>query len=186
MKNIGLLPVLLLCFLAAQAQDKAGFKVLSAGFEYQQYPTGFLPGAYVNVAMQPKHVLTLKAGYNAVNHQDFGVQDWEEGGGPGGSVGYQYYFKSANKGFFIGARTDLWFNKINWTDDKGLPTENYGTTNIVVLQPTAIGGYTFVLWDKLELSPHLAYGVEINVVEKGQPVGEGTIFLWGAQLGYRF
>ena len=65
----------------------------------------------------------------------------------------------------------------------GTPQETSGTTNIVVIQPTAMAGYLFLLNEKWVITPTLAFGFEVNVVEDGEEVGEGAIGLWGINLG---
>ena len=61
-----------------------------------------------------------------------------------------------------------------------------GTTDIVVLQPTLIGGHVFLIKEKWVITPTLAFGYEINIVENGEPVGQGPILLWGVNVNYRF
>lgn len=156
------------------------------GIEIQQYPTGFLLGIRSEVGLSPHNALDLRLGYNLLDHQDFGVHESEIGGGFGGSVGYRHYFKSNNRGFFLGIRTDLWWNEVDWKDNIGTADELSGTTNIIVLQPTAIGGYRHLLNDHWVVAPTLAFGAEFNMKTKGAAVGEGPIFLWGINLAYRF
>ena len=83
-------------------------------------------------------------GYNLVDHKDFGVQESDKGGGFGLTLGYRYYFKSNKRKWFLGARSDVWFNEIDWFDNRE-DEMRAGVTNIVVLQPTAIIGYRFLI-----------------------------------------
>jgi hypothetical protein len=162
------------------AQD--GFSKYSAfGIELQQYPTGFLLGARGEFGFKPHQSFDFRIGYNFVDHRDQGKHANEEGGGFGFTLGYRYYFKPQNTHFFLGIRSDLWFNKIDWQDDPNLS----GTTEVVVLQPTIIGGYLFLIKEKWTITPTLAFGYEINIVENGDPVGQGPIFLWGLNVNYR-
>jgi len=153
------------------------------GVEIQQYPTGFLYGIKAEFGIKSHHAIDFRVGYNDLDHEDFGVQDSEIGGGFGGSVGYRYYFNPANKKLFLGARTDLWFNDIDWMN---FTDATEGETSIIVLQPTALVGYTFLLNDRFVISPTLALGAEINIKTDGEPVGEGGILLWGLNFLYRF
>ena len=90
-----------------------------------------------------------------------------------------------NYKMFLGIRSDVWRNNIDWEDREtsGLIS---GETTVTVLQPTGIVGYTFLFNEHLILAPTLAIGAEINVVTDGEPVGEGAIFLWGLNALYRF
>ena len=84
----------------------------------------------------------------------------------------------------IGARTDLWFLDIDWSDAGGT---RVGMTEVTVLQPTARAGYAWLLsGDRLRLNATLALGAEINIQTRGEDVGEGVILLGGFGLSYRF
>ena len=155
------------------------------GLEIQQYPTGFLYGLKLEIGLKSHHAIDFRLGYNDLDHQDFGVHDSEIGGGFGGSIGYRYYFKPLPKGFFIGARTDLWFNDIDWEDIVNTDIIS-GSSSVIVLQPTGIIGYSFLFNDRFVLTPTLALGAEINIRTEGEPVGEGAIVLWGLNFLYRF
>ena len=182
--------LLLLCslfFLETNlfAQDDSG-KYLDFGIEAQQYPTGFLLGIRSEIGLNKHHAVDVRIGYNLLDHQDFGVQEDEKGGGFGFTLGYRYYFQSQNTKWFLGARSDLWFNEVDWKDNIGQANEINGTTDVVVLQPTAIGGYRFLLNDHWVITPTLAFGAEINIKTDGEEVGQGSILLWGLNIGYQF
>lgn len=166
------------------AQDKQ-HQYKDVGLEIQQYPTGFLYGLKLELGIKSHHAIDFRLGYNSLDHQDFGVHDSEIGGGFGGSIGYRYYFNSLPKGFFLGVRTDLWFNEIDWEDIENMDTV-LGNTSVIVLQPTGMIGYSFLFKDHFVLTPTLALGAEINIKTKGEPVGEGAIVLWGLNFLYRF
>jgi len=151
------------------------------GIEIQQYPTGFLFGVRGEVGLKAHHAIDFRLGYNSLDHRDLGVQENEEGGGFGGTIGYRYYFQPEHHKFFLGARTDLWFNSVDWIN-----STEFGNTKITVLQPTAILGYLFLLNEKFVLTPTAALGAEINIKTEGAEVGQGAILLWGINLAYRF
>ena len=179
-KNSCILFLFSISCLSLNAQESS-LKYFSAGLELQQYPTGFLLGGRGEFGFT-QHSLDFRIGYNFVDHRDLGVHANEEGGGFGFTIGYRYYFRPQNNRFFLGVRSDLWFNTIEWQDQPPAA----GTTNVVVLQPTAIAGYLFLINEKWCITPTLAFGWEINIVENGEPVGEGAILLWGVNFEYRF
>ncbi len=186
MKNIYLILTFFTLVNTAIGQEANG-KYFEIGIEVQQYPTGSLSGIRGEVGLTNHHALDFRIGYNGLDHKDFGVHNTEVGGGFGGSVGYRYYFKPAHKNWFVGIRTDLWFNEVDWTDP--VPDSNdllEGVTNVVVLQPTAIGGYRWALNDHFAITPTAAFGAEINIKTDGEEVGQGFILLWGLSLTYRF
>lgn len=163
-------------------------KYLELGLEVQQYPTGFLLGARGEIGLKTHHAIDFRLGYNVLDHEDFGVHDSEIGGGFGGSVGYRYYFNPEHKNWFVGARTDLWNNEVDWFDldpDSGEVIAE-GTSNIFVLQPTILGGYRWAINPHLALAGTLAAGAEINIVTNGAEIGQGPILLWGLSFTYRW
>ncbi|MEZ4849699.1 MAG: hypothetical protein R3B93_14010 [Bacteroidia bacterium] len=100
------------------------------------------------------------------------------GGGFGGSTRHRHYFGDY-EAFFLGARNDLWFNTVNWTMNPGAANESTGTTEIIVVQPTAEAGYLFNFSDKWSLAPSIGFGFEVNAVSNGEDVGQGAILLLG-------
>lgn len=165
----------------AQAQDASrGFKEL--GVTFQQYPTGSIPGLSFGWGLNEQQSLQLRAGYNIVYHGDAGVQAEENGGGLGGSVAWLRSFQSGHEGWYLGGRLDVWFNAIDW-ENGDLPSDfRSGTTQLVVLQPTAVVGHRLRLGGQFSLIPELALGVEINAITDGEPTGEGPILLAGITL----
>ena len=168
------------------AQNGKSFDI---GVEVQAYPTGVIPGLHFEFGLSEKDGLLGRIGYNIVDHRDLGVQDDEKGGGFGFSAGYRRYFKANRQGFFLGARTDLWFNKIDWKDNPDSPNEVEveGRTEITVLQPTAEAGYVVNLGNgSWSFVPNIAFGAEINIKTEGRPVGESAILLVGFTFRKRF
>ncbi len=170
--------------ISLTAQNNKSFDV---GLEIQAYPTGVIPGIHFEYGLSDRDGLLGRVGYNIVNHRDLGVQDNEKGGGFGFSLGYRHYFKTDRQGFFLGARTDLWFNKIDWKDSPNLPTEVRGKTDVTVFQPTAEAGYVINLKKEgWSFVPSIAFGAEINIKTEGVPVGEGAVLLLGFTFRKRF
>ena len=154
-------------------------------FEFQAYPTGLIPGVRIEKGFDEKNAVHLRLGYQFIDHRDLGKHSDETGSGYGFTVGYKRYFKDDFNGFFAGIRNDIWFNEIDWEDADVQNTES-GTSEIIVLQPTAEAGYLFNLGGNWILAPTLAFGYEVNVKTKGEPTGEGAILLVGVNFGKRF
>lgn len=184
MKFIYSLLILLLFSSESLAQNDPFY--MDAGISVQQYPTGFLLGGKAEVGIAKRHAIDVRFGYNLLDHRGFGVHDEEKGGGFSFTPGYKFYFKQSNTRFFLGARTDVWFNSVNWKDFVNGNLNASGTTDIVVLQPTVIAGYNAKLPKNWLIAPTLAVGAEFNVITKGAPVGEGLILLWGIDIHHRF
>lgn len=169
---------------SVSAQNDSSFDI---GLEIQAYPTGVIPGLHFEYGLSDKDGLLGRVGYNIVNHRDLGVQDDEKGGGFGFSVGYRRYFKPDRQGFFLGARADLWFNKIDWKENPDLITEVSGRTDITVFQPTAEAGYVINLpKDNWSFVPNIALGAEINIKTEGRETGQGAVLLIGFTFRKRF
>ena len=168
----------------AQAQELNN-RITNIGLELQQYPTGYMIAGHGEIGWNKRHSIDFRAGYNGLDHLSFGPNDEEIGGGPGFSVGYNYYFGKNFQKWLISYRTDLWWNEVHWANEIGEINETKGQTNVVVLQPTLIGAYVFLFKEHFIFTPTLAVGMEINIITEGKPVGEGAIILWGAKLAYR-
>ena len=174
----------LLFSLPLIGQDEAP---LDIGFEMQAYPTGLIPGVYIEKGWGNRNVAKLRIGYNWIRHRDLGVQEDERGDGFGFTLGYKRYFNEEFTGFFSSAKCDIWWNSLDWKDQIGMPNEISGNTDIIVIQPTLEVGYLFLPFDNnIHISPTVSFGYEVNVRTRGEPVGEGAILLLGFQIGKRF
>ena len=151
---------------------------LGLGLELQAYPAGVITGLHVQRSLGERDVLTFRAAWNATDRQDFGEHDDESGGGFGGGVGYRRWLESDREGWMWGGRIDLWDLEVDWEDDA--PSASKGTTDVLVLQPTIEGGYSFGLGESAwRCDVVAAFGFEINVDSDGEDVGEGPIGLLG-------
>lgn len=167
-----------------QAQESKN-SIFDIGLETQFYPTGIIPGLRLATGFGERNAVHLRVGLQFIDHRDLGVHDDETGNGWGFTVGYRRYFEDAYRGWFLGLRNDIWFNDIDWTDGEGANQQS-GFTEIVVVQPTAEGGYLFVPGDgNFTVAPSIGFGYEVNVQTEGEPTGEGAILLLGVTLGFR-
>lgn len=160
--------------------------VFDIDFEFQAYPTGLIPGLKLEKGFSDHHAVSLRLGYQIIDHRDLGVHEDETGNGYGFTLGYKYYLKPEFKGLSFGVRNDIWFNDIDWKDNLDLPIEISGTSEITVVQPTAEATYLLPVGESWIFAPSIAFGYEINVKTEGEPVGEGAILLIGINFGKRF
>lgn len=180
MKYTTLLLVACLClFSQAKAQS------ILLGPEYNFYPAGHILGIQVESPFKSTvHSWNARLAYNMSDRKDFsGLNDNEEGGGPGISVGYRYYPLKECSGIYLGLRADLWRMKINWTDSSELVPK--GETRITVFQPTFELGYLFHIGENWDLGTAFVNGFEINLQTDGEEVGQGWITLWQLRLSRR-
>ncbi len=155
----------------------------AVGVTLQAYPAGVILAVRASLPIRARSTLTAYAAYNLTDRRDFGEHDNEEGRGPGFGFAFRRYLGARYQGVHVGARADLWFLKIDWEDDT---PRRSGTTDIVVLQPTAQVGYTRTVANgRLVLEATVALGVEINLDTQGEAVGEGAILLGAIGIAYR-
>lgn len=167
--------------IRAQEKSLSHLKAL-VGLEYNFYPAGHILAVnFEKPINQSRHALNFRAGINLTKRKDFsGLNDNEQGWGPGLSIGYRYYQHPNCHGLLAGLKLDIWQMNINWSDSSETPST--GTTAITVLQPTFEIGYMFRLNSHWQLSTSFVNGFEINAVMDGEPVGEGWITLWHLRL----
>jgi len=157
------------------------------GTEVQRYPAGAQFMLTSEFGWQMKNTIHAKIGYNLARRKDFSpYNDLENGGGWGATLGYRRYFNSDFRGFYLGARSDLWGLTIDWEDDLETANPRSGTTNITVLQPTGEIGYLYQFTTiPLAIGLNVSAGWEINIRTEGEQVGEGAIGLLGLRIRYR-
>jgi hypothetical protein len=168
----------------AVLEEEAAPRQVSLGAELRAYPAGLIPGVYGEVALSEHGALTLGLAANVTDRDDFGEHDDEQGDGFGGGVGYRHYFGERHDLWFVGGRVDLWSLSIDWKDMPGTPAQVSGTSDVLVLMPTAEVGYALALGARWRLMVFVAGGAEINVSTDGEDVGEGAIGLLGLSLVY--
>jgi hypothetical protein len=182
MTRPNLLVAVSLAVLASCTSSDQPVGPLQAGVELQAYPAGIIPAVHLRKSISDQDVITARIGSNITDRRDFGEHDDETGSGFGGGIGWRHFIKPSNpfaqaglqSGLLYGARLDLWSLDMDWKD----PGRS-GSTDILVLQPTAEFGYgwTHVSLGRFETT--LGLGMEINVDTDGEEVGEGLIVLFG-------
>ncbi|MCB9916560.1 MAG: hypothetical protein H6828_15650 [Planctomycetes bacterium] len=175
--------LLVLAGLAACA-GPAGTRV---GVAVDAYPAGVQPVATAEWARGERDALRLRVGWNATDRGDFGEHDDEQGGGPGLGLEWRRFAARERRGWYWGARLDAWQLDVDWIDAPGQPGERRGDTRVLVLQPTAVGGYRWSLGDGAwQLDVGAGLGLEVNASTAGEGVGQGPIGLLGVALSRSF
>jgi hypothetical protein len=175
MKNI-LSILFMLTSLTLKAQ-------IGLNIELQAYPTGLIPSIGLSHELGAKAELQFRLGANLIDHKDFGVQDSEKGIGFGGSVTYRIFKNEDRKKIYLGLRSDLWRNTIDWYNGVE-PVIASGTSKLIMFQPTTELGYRFYSSkNKWFIQPALAFGREFNLRTEGAEIGQGWILLAGLSVG---
>jgi hypothetical protein len=96
-----LLPLLALTSCAAlpttTGQEGADPPHPKYGVELQAYPAGVVLAGRVEHSLGEDEVLSLRAGWNDTDRDDFGRHSNEEGGGFGGGVGYARWLEPGTR-----------------------------------------------------------------------------------------
>lgn len=151
------------------------------GAEIQAYPAGIIPGLHVRRNVSAYDAVHVRVTQNIVDRRGWGEHDDETGDGYGVGIGWRHSLEPVDPGtthrsdsWFYGARLDAWKLTIDWKDPG-----RTGSTDVLVLQPTAEFGYGWntSFLGRLELG--LGLGAEFNIDTDGEDVGEGAIFLVG-------
>ena len=158
-------------------------KTFKIGVEFQAYPTGAIPGIRADMFLSDYSKVHIRLGYNIVRHGDAGEHQDERGGGPGATLGYDI-LPAANHRWTLGLRADLWYNQVDWYDIPDSGAKVQGKTDVTILQPTIQAGFRLPSGERLEFIPTLAFGYEINIVTRGEDVGQGPVLLAGLIVNF--
>lgn len=151
---------------------------IAVGVEVAGYPAGVQVTGQVEVGVASRWALIASGGGNFTDRGDSGEHADESGEGPGGGLALRFHPRGASRGWFLGARLDVWRLTIDWRD----PGPRTGTTRVTVYQPTGVLGYRFALGRALRLDASAALGAEINGSRSGEDVGDGAILLVGVAI----
>lgn len=168
----------------SQIEEAKTSKKIEIGTELQAYPVGLMPMITSNVFLSKKWALRFRIGGNFADRQDFSsYNDDEVAKGFGASIGVVKYFQPLGKGKpFVGVTLDAWNMWTEWQDGLQSSNPTSGITYNVVLQPWANVGYQYPITNKLNTGISAGFGREINIITRGEKVGEGwmgiaTIYL---------
>jgi len=188
-KIIIILSFFIIANTQAQENKIKAFSIIDVSAEMQVYPTGLIPGIRFDANLSKKDALNFRLAMNIFDHRDLpmkaGINNHtsETGFGYGFSLGYRHYFWNNVKNLFVGARSDLWVNKVDWQKTNNIK----GVSNIIVIQPTIEAGWLFEIGKTKNfiVTPSIGFGYEWNALVNGEQTGYGMILLAGVSIGYR-
>ncbi|HVZ57902.1 MAG TPA: outer membrane beta-barrel protein [Chitinophagaceae bacterium] len=179
-KKTGLAFLSLFLCLAATCQQ-IGYTTTDVGAELQGYPSGTQGTLHMALNAALHHSLQIRLGYETATRTSDIPHDREKARGAGLGLGYRYYFTYRPHGLFLGARTDLYRLKTDWTS--GSLT---GTSKTWTLQPAAELGYMFLINDQVFITPSVAAGYGTNLQTTGDRTWEGFLPMAGVSAGIKF
>ena len=138
-----------------------------------------------NIFIKEDLALRFRLGGNFANRDDFsGFNDDEIANGFGGSFGVLKYVPYWKGNFIFGASMDTWNMWTDWKDELNSVNPTSGTTYNLVIQPWINAGYLYNLSSKWNTGISVGLGREINVITRGDNVGEGWMGIATISLNY--
>ncbi len=183
MKRLFGIAGLLLCLTTRGYSQDMGYQTFDIGGEYIWAENS--PAINLQAAFNAKihHSFVLSAGYKTAYRPITGTHNNEKGKGWGGALGYRYYFSVIPKRFFLGLRAELWNMGMYRTADPTVPS-----VNVLIAQPNAEAGYTFLINDLFFITTYLRYGKQVTLGSPGDKFnyGNGYVTSTGISAGWRF
>jgi len=171
--------------LFSQDEENNHKRKMELGTELQLYPAGYMTMITSNIFIREDWTLRFRLGGNFANREDFsGFNDNEVAKGFGGSFGLVKYVPYWKGNFIFGASFDTWNMWTKWKDGINTTNPTSGTTYNLVIQPWVNAGYLYNLSNKLNTGISLGFGREINVITRGEKVGEGWMGIATLSLNY--
>ncbi|RTY92510.1 hypothetical protein [Flavobacterium sp. GT3R68] len=163
----------------SQSEEKS-LKKLEVGIELEIYPVGYMPTITSNIFIKETWALRFRLGANFADRKDLsGLNDSEVAKGFGVSAGIVKYFRVCKGNIIAGFTTDFWSMKTEWEDNN-----IKGTTTNLVVQPWINSGYLYTISTKINAGITLGIGREINILNKGEEVGQGWIGMATFSINY--
>ena len=189
-KQLVLLCLFITCFTNAQSNTNAveisETTKVELGAELQLYPAGIMSMLTSNVFLNEKWALRFRVGGNFADRQDFSdYNDDEVASGFGATIGVVRYFPYGKGNFILGASIDTWNMWTDWKDDLDTANPTQGETYNFVIQPWINEGYLFDYSEKWNAGGSLGFGREINVITRGENVGEGWMGIVTLSVNYK-
>lgn len=171
--------------LFSQDEENNHKRKMELGTELQLYPVGYMTMITSNIFIREDWALRFRLGGNFANREDFsGFNDNEVAKGFGGSFGLVKYVPYWKGNFIFGASFDTWNMWTKWKDGINTTNPTSGTTYNLVIQPWVNAGYLYNLSNTLNTGISLGFGREINVITRGEKVGEGWMGIATFSLNY--
>jgi hypothetical protein len=189
-KNKNLSFLIIVFFFAAaqvfsQSEENSQKRKIELGTELQVYPVGYMTMITSNIFIKEDLALRFRLGGNFADREDFsGFNDDEVADGFGGSVGLVKYIPYWKGNFIFGGSLDVWNMWTDWKDGLNTPNPTSGTTYNLVIQPWVNAGYLYNLSNKWNAGISIGLGREINVITRGENVGEGWMGIATFSLNY--
>jgi hypothetical protein len=181
MKKAITLFLLLFIFNASHAQMEVGYNTTDVGAEFQYYKNGKFIGLHLATNSKLHHSFHVTIGYYMAGDPTASFYYNQNKGGLGFGLGYRYYVNLRPHGFFIGAKADLFTNKIMLNTQ--IPEGPY-TSSILI--PSLQTGYLILINDMFFITPTASVGYKTNLQSKMSADKKKAVGLLGVSCGFKF
>ena len=173
--------LLVFLFNASNAQMDVGYNTTDVGAEFQWYKDGKFIGLHLAANAKLHHSFHVMLGYYIAGDPTATFYDNQNKGGLGAGLGYRYYTNLRPHGFFVGAKANLFSNKVILDT----PTPEGPYTSMIFI-PSLQTGYMLLINDMLFITPSVEAGMKTNLQSKLSAEANKAVALLGISIGAKF
>ncbi len=172
------------CVIATAQQVDIGYRTMDVGAEFLKYKDGSFIGLHLGFNAKMHHSVHTSLGYYAASDETPAYYYNKSKGGLGINLGYRYYVKPRPDGFFVGAKANLFTNKIILDPQLNTQTPEgpYTSMNFI---PAVQAGYMFLINDMFFITPSIEAGIKTNLQKKITTDKSKSAFLAGISCGFK-
>jgi hypothetical protein len=167
-------------FTTFSQMAEIGYNTIDVGGEFQWYKDGKFIGLHFASNAKLHHSIHAEIGYYMAGEPTGAFYQNQNKGGLGLGVGYRYYTMLRPHRFFIGAKANLFSNKITLN----IPTSESYTSMIFI--PAIETGYMFLVNDMFFITPTAAVGYKTNLQNVMKVETKKAVGLFGISCGFKF
>jgi len=177
-----LIVILFLSFFSftSFSQSEVGYNTTDFGAEFQWYKDGKFIGLHAAVNAKLHHSIHGEIGYYMAGDPTAAFYYNQNKGGMGLGLGYRYYTMLRPHAFFIGAKANIFSNKVV------LNTQTPETVNSAILIPSLETGYMILINDMFFITPSVSLGYKTNIRSELKSDEKKAVALIGISTGFKF
>ena len=170
-------------FVSSQSSGQMadiGYNTSDIGAEFQWYKDGKFIGLHFATNSKLHHSIHAEIGYYIAGDPTAAFYYNQTKGGLGLGCGYRYYTMLRPHAFFIGAKANLFSNKVTLTT----PTPE--TVNSAIFIPSFEVGYMILINDLFFITPSAAIGYKTNLRSELKTDEKKAVGMLGISMGFKF
>lgn len=178
MKKLAVILLISFSSSAVSAQmAEIGYNTNDIGAEFQYYKDGQFIGLHLAHNAKLHHSFHAEIGYYIAGDPTSTSYSNHNNGGLGAGLGYRYYFLLRPRGFFIGAKANLFTYKV--------ATQTLMEYTSKIFIPSLETGYMFLVNDMFFITPSVSFGYKTNLESEFKLDEEKTVALFGISCGFK-